>query len=168
MAYAEELPKPVAAYRALDDSWLALFEEPVAAHRVERSDSGSSAFDHNVVPAPTPVTTAPPRPDLALVTVNKHETKAVHDAFFEATGAQAVRVSLEGRVYHNLGSINGKTVYHTLSEMGSGNLGAMQQTVDKAIMALDPAAVIAVGIAFGVNRNKQAIGDVLVSRLTAV
>lgn len=40
----------------------------------------------------------------------------------------------------------------------------MQQTVEKAIRALDPGAVIAVGIAFGMNKKSQAIGDVLVAR----
>jgi nucleoside phosphorylase len=40
----------------------------------------------------------------------------------------------------------------------------MQQTVDRAIRALGPGAVIAVGIAFGVDENKQKIGDILLSK----
>jgi len=106
-----------------------------------------------------------PRPDLVLVTVNEHETQAIHDAFLEATGAEGAPVTLEGRLYHNLGTVNGTTVYHAISEMGSGGSGGMQQTVEKAISALDPGAVIAVGIAFGVNEEKQALGDILVSKL---
>jgi nucleoside phosphorylase len=105
-----------------------------------------------------------PRPDMVLVTVNKHETRAVFDAFEAATGGAAVAVSLEERVYHDLGTLNGTRVFHAISEMGSGGIGAMQQTVDKAIRALDPGAVIAVGIAFGVDENKQAIGDILLSK----
>lgn len=105
-----------------------------------------------------------PRPDLLLVTVNEHETRAVHDAFLAATGGEGVPVSIEGRLYHNLGEINGTTVYHAISEMGSGGRGAMQQAVDKAIRALDPGAVIAVGIAFGVSESDQALGDILMSR----
>ncbi|HEY9405116.1 MAG TPA: AAA family ATPase, partial [Pyrinomonadaceae bacterium] len=50
------------------------------------------------------------------------------------------------------------------SEMGSGGLGASQQTVQKGINALSPSAVIMVGIAFGINSEKQSIGDILVSR----
>jgi nucleoside phosphorylase len=107
---------------------------------------------------------ARPRPDLVLVTVNEHETKAIHDAFLEATGAEGVPVSLEGRLYHNLGTINGTTVYHAISEMGSSGPGAMQQAVDKAIRALDPGAVIAIGIAFGVNEKNQTLGDILLSK----
>jgi nucleoside phosphorylase len=105
-----------------------------------------------------------PRPDVVLVTVNEHETRAVHEEFEAASGAPATTVSLDGRVYRNLGTVNGTTVFHALSEMGSSSIGAMQQTVDKAIRSLDPGAVIAVGMAFGVNEKKQAIGDILVSK----
>ena len=51
----------------------------------------------------------------------------------------------------------------TQSEMGAGGLGATLQTTHKGIAALQPAAVIMVGIAFGVNEAKQAIGDILVT-----
>jgi nucleoside phosphorylase len=104
------------------------------------------------------------RPDVLVVTVNEHETRAVYKAFFDATKMEAVPVSIEGRLYHDLGMINDTRVFHALSEMGSGSLGAMQQTVDKAIRALDPSAVIAVGIAFGADKGKQNIGEVLVSK----
>jgi nucleoside phosphorylase len=102
--------------------------------------------------------------DLVLVTVNPYETRAVHDAFREATGTDGLPVSLGGRLYHKLGTLNDTTVYHAISEMGSGGPGAMQQAVDKAIRALNPGAVIAVGIAFGVNENDQSIGDILLSK----
>jgi nucleoside phosphorylase len=104
------------------------------------------------------------RPDVVLVTVNKHETRAVLDAFEAATGSEAVPVSLEDRVYHDLGTLKGTRVFHAISEMGSGGPGGMQQTVDKLIRALDPGAVIAVGIAFGVDENEQAIGAILLSK----
>lgn len=67
------------------------------------------------------------------------------------------------RVYMSLGRINDVGVYHVISEMGSGGVGGSQQTVDLAIRALKPLAVIAVGIAFGVSDTKQQIGDILVS-----
>ena len=104
-----------------------------------------------------------PRPDVLLVTVNEHETHAVCEGFQTATGQEATTVSLDDRVYRNLGTLNTATVYHALSEMGSGGVGAMHQTVDKAIRTLNPAAVIAVGVAFGINEKKQAIGDILLS-----
>jgi nucleoside phosphorylase len=110
-----------------------------------------------------PAKTAP-KPDLVLVTVNQHETIAVHDAFREATGADALPVSLENRLYHNLGTLGDTTVYHAFSEMGSGGPGGMQQTVDKAIRALEPGAVIGIGIAFGIRETDQSIGEILLSK----
>jgi nucleoside phosphorylase len=118
-------------------------------------------------PSDEPFSSTPgpvPKPDVVVVTVNEHETQAIHEAFQAATGIAAVPVPLDGRVYHNLGTLNGTTVFHAISEMGSGGPGAMQQAVDKAIRALDPGAVIAVGIAFGVSEDHQSIGDILLSK----
>lgn len=129
----------------------------------------NSAEERAVTQAPQlrdlpPSDRARPRPDLVLVTVNENETKAIHDAFLEATGSEGVPVSLDGRLYNNLGAINGTTVYHVISEMGTSGPGAMQQAVDKAIRALEPGAVIAIGIAFGVSEADQSIGDILLSK----
>lgn len=119
-------------------------------------------LDHFI--SSNPLNLGTPQPDLLLVTVNDHETRAILDAFKEVTGRDAIPIPMEGRIYHNLGTINGTTVYHALSEMGSSGLGAMQQAVDKAIRALDPGAIIAVGIAFGISEERQSIGDILVSK----
>ncbi len=102
--------------------------------------------------------------DVLLITVNPYETQAVLHAFEAAAGSAPTPVSIEDRVYRDLGTVNGMRIFHALSEMGSGGLGATQQTVDKAIRALSPGAVIAVGIAFGIDAKKQAIGDVLLSK----
>jgi nucleoside phosphorylase len=124
-----------------------------------------ASLEQNVMPLSTPLPSAPPRPDVVLVTVNQHETRAVHDAFLAATGNEGKPVSLGGRSYHDLGRIGTTTVYHAISEMGSGGSGGMQQTVEKAISNLEPGAIIAVGIAFGANEKEQQIGDILVSKL---
>ena len=86
------------------------------------------------------------------------------DAFKGVTGREAVVVPLDGRLYHDLGVLNETRVFHVISEMGSGSFGAMQQTVDKAIRSLSPSALIAVGIAFGIDDKRQAIGDILLSK----
>jgi len=67
--------------------------------------------------------------------------------------------SLAGRIYFDLGTVNGARVFLTQSETGAGGLGATLQTTHKGITALQPAAVIMVGIACGVNGAKQAIGS---------
>lgn len=102
------------------------------------------------------------RTDILLVTVTKVETTAVLKAF-GVDGQQAAPQSVDGRVYFDLGTVNGARVRMTRSEMGAGGLGASLQTVGKGIAALSPAAVIMVGIAFGVSEEKQNIGDVLVA-----
>jgi nucleoside phosphorylase len=108
---------------------------------------------------------APPKfkTDLLLVTVNDIESQAVLSAFKDATGQDAVSVKIDDRLYNNLGVVNGTQVYHAISEMGSGGPGAMQQTSEKAVRALNPVAVIAIGVGFGVDESKQGIGDVLIS-----
>jgi nucleoside phosphorylase len=102
--------------------------------------------------------------DALIVTVNAFETKALLKAFKEVTGDSAQAISIDGRVYRYLGTLNGVAVFHALSEMGAGGRGGTQQSVDKGIRALRPNAVIAVGIAFGADQTKQRIGDILISR----
>ena len=102
--------------------------------------------------------------DVLIVTATPVESRAVIDTFTGLTGQPPHPVPVDDRVYHDLGKINGASVFLALSEMGAGGLGGAQLTVQKGIAALRPAAVIMVGIAFGVNEQKQAIGDVLVSQ----
>src|SRR5450759_684014 len=104
-----------------------------------------------------------PKADVLIVTVTKVESRAVMQAFREATDKDAVVIAIDDRFYHDLGEVNGMKVFMALSEMGAGGLGAAQQTLQKGITALNPIAVIMVGIAFGVNEEKQNIGDILVS-----
>ena len=48
--------------------------------------------------------------------------------------------------------------------MGSGGSGGSLKTVEAAILALSPWAVIMVGIAFGFDPANQSIGDILISQ----
>lgn len=127
-------------------------------------DDGPAAPATKRVPSKQIPNTAKPSPDVLLVTVNEHETQAVLRAFADATRHSAETNSIDGRVYRDLGSVNGSRVFLALSEAGSSGPGGSLQTIDKAIRALDPGAVIAIGVAFGVDEQTQAIGDVLVSK----
>ena len=102
--------------------------------------------------------------DILLITVTPVESQAVLQAFAQATGKKSQSVSVKDRTYRDLGTVNGAKVFMAVSEMGAGGLGAAQQTVQKAVAALQPHAVIMVGIAFGANESKQAIGDILVAK----
>ena len=166
----DTLPTFVLTCHTIQEFWL--FIQPMFATYSERTAFLQREFapvltwlEAGVIPAaPKVASPPPPKPDLVIVTVNEHETRAVVDAFQAATGAEAASVPLEDRVYHDLGILNGTKVFHAISEMGSGSAGGMQQTVEKAIRLLDPGAVIAVGIAFGVDEKKQSVGDILLSK----
>jgi nucleoside phosphorylase/uncharacterized protein YjbI with pentapeptide repeats len=100
---------------------------------------------------------------IVLLTVNEYETRAVLDAFLGKDRPHN-QVPQEGLLYDDLGIHGGYQVLHTTTEMGSSGLGATQDRARAAIEHIKPHAVIAVGIAFGVNEKKQKIGDVLVSK----
>jgi nucleoside phosphorylase len=101
--------------------------------------------------------------DVLIVTVTKVESRALLQSFEQTTGHKATPKAIGDRTYFNLGIVNGARVFLTQSEMGSGGLDASQLTVQKGIEVLSPTAVIMVGIAFGINDQKQAIGDILVT-----
>lgn len=106
--------------------------------------------------------------DVLIVTVTPVESRAVLQAFKKFTGNDAKSIPIGDRVYRDLGTVNGAKVFMALSEMGATGLGAAQQAVQKGIAALQPHAVIMVGIAFGADEKNQTIGDILVSKqLTA-
>src|SRR5207248_1446749 len=102
--------------------------------------------------------------DVLIVTVTKVESQAVLEVFKQATGKESKPVALGDTIYRDLGKVNGARVFMVRSEMGAGGLGAAQQTVYEGIEQLSPSAVIMAGIAFGVDHEKQAIGDILVSQ----
>ena len=66
--------------------------------------------------------------------------------------------------YSRLGVHGGHEIMHTICEMGAGGMGASQQRTGQAIAHWQPQAVVAVGIAFGLDETKQKIGDVLISK----
>lgn len=99
-----------------------------------------------------------------IVTVAKPESEAVIDIFTQKTGKPIEYLNRGEHLYASFGVINTFEVLHCISEMGSGGLGGSQEAVRKAIEALQPKFVIMVGIAFGINEEKQNIGDVLVSK----
>jgi nucleoside phosphorylase/tetratricopeptide (TPR) repeat protein len=105
----------------------------------------------------------PHKADVLIVTVTEVESHAVMDVFREATGRDARSEVIASELYLDFAEINGSRVFMALSGMGSGGVGGSQERIRKAIEALSPAAVIMIGIAFGINEKKQAMGDVLVS-----
>jgi len=102
--------------------------------------------------------------DILVIAVNEIESRAICEAFQDATGKVPRPRSKGDRNYLNLGELNGTSVFMTICEMGSSRPGAAQQAVQDGINALNPSAIIGVGVAFGVNGKNRKVGDILVSR----
>lgn len=99
-----------------------------------------------------------------IVTVTEVEGRSVQRAFTTEIGQQSTTVKLGGHLYENLGQIGGLEVFLAVSEMGAGGTTGSQVTVRRAIDAIKPKTVVMVGIAFGIDKVKFSIGDVLVSK----
>lgn len=92
-----------------------------------------------------------------FVTANKNERDA-----FEVKFSRYEKKYILGKTYYTGKFGNYDAAYIHLDEQGVVNPAALP-LVGCLINQLHPVAVIMVGIAFGVNKQKQKIGDVLVS-----
>ncbi|ALO66662.1 hypothetical protein AS189_09365 [Arthrobacter alpinus] len=95
-------------------------------------------------------------PVIMLLTFNQHETQAVFKEFVQNQRVPVATAS----PYFELGRHGGARVMLRISRQGSA---AAQQAAEESIRLFSPKALIGVGIAFGVDEQKQSIGDVLVS-----
>lgn len=101
-----------------------------------------------------------PQADVLLVTVTEIEAKAVLQLFSDY---KRCYLGSDAKTYYDLGEVSNTRVFMVQSEMGVSGPGSALLTVLEALPALSPSAVIMVGIAFGVDKKKQRIGDILVS-----
>jgi nucleoside phosphorylase len=104
----------------------------------------------------------PSQVDVLVVTSTDVETLALRRALTRRAGEPVV-VNGPINTYNDYGPIGGAQIAHLRTTVGSGGLGGSSQAVGDAIDDRHPAAVIAVGIAFGVDEATQPIGEVLVS-----
>ena len=88
--------------------------------------------------------------DVLLVTVAEVEARAILDLF-----PKSELRHIGDQSYHDLGMIGETRVFMVQSEAGSGGQSGAILTIQEAITALHPSAVVMVGIAFGVNEKKQ-------------
>jgi nucleoside phosphorylase len=102
--------------------------------------------------------------DILLVTATEVESRAVLKVAEEFTGYPSISLEVGNGTYRDLGKVNGKKVWLIQSEMGAGGPGGAHETVGQAIREVNPEEVIMGGIAFGSNREKHEIGDVLVAK----
>jgi nucleoside phosphorylase len=101
--------------------------------------------------------------DVLIVTATRVESKAIVEVI-GGVGGTPKSISIDDRMYQDLGVVNGAQVFLTQSEMGTGGLGASLLTIRRGIDALSPSYVIMAGTAFGIDSERQSIGDILVSK----
>jgi nucleoside phosphorylase len=102
--------------------------------------------------------------DVILVFVNEREKDAVYDVFKKNPNRDPVVRFGDVLTYHDFGTIGGAKVLGLQTEMGSIAAGGSAVAISEVINEKNPQYVILVGVAFGMDRKKQHIGDILVSR----
>lgn len=104
-------------------------------------------------------------PRILIIVATDVEAESFIELFKELLGYTFSRMHSPDHTIHLLGELGGAEVYMVQCEMGiEGPGGAMLTTID-VIDFLNPTAVFCAGIAFGLQRHKQELGDILVSRL---
>ncbi|MCP4696793.1 MAG: hypothetical protein GY862_08080 [Gammaproteobacteria bacterium] len=101
---------------------------------------------------------------ILIVTVTKTETLAILETFSRPPGKEQCRRVIGDRTYYDLGVCGGAQVFMVQSEMGAATPGGALLTVGRAIRELHPQAVIMCGIAFGLDQDKQQLGDILIAK----
>lgn len=99
-----------------------------------------------------------------LITVTTTETRALKEAISAATGSQPSIMRVDGFSYQSYGAFGEYELFHQISGMGSGGVDGSQESVRRGIQAIQPNVILMIGIAFGVDPEKQPIGTILVSR----
>jgi nucleoside phosphorylase len=102
--------------------------------------------------------------DVLLVFVNNNEKDAVYAACKEKCRRDPGVLYGDVLTYHDFGKISGAKVLGVQIEMGSTTRGGSSAAIPEAIKERTPRYVILVGIAFGMDRKKQHLGDILVSQ----
>lgn len=100
---------------------------------------------------------------ILIVTATDIETKFVHKKMVPLNGYEKIILVFEGSHTYYFGMFGNYRVAHVQCSMGSISRDSSIMTVSTALAKLKTKVVIMVGIAFGVDEEKQKIGDVLVA-----
>lgn len=98
-----------------------------------------------------------------LITVTSVETEKVRCRLKPLPAHKSVLVTYASGHTYYLGTMGNYAIVHVQSRMGAVSAGASLTTIMQSIDLWKPKAAIMVGIAFGMDSEKQQIGDVLVS-----
>jgi nucleoside phosphorylase len=98
---------------------------------------------------------------ILIVTVLRVEAQAILEVF---SSEDVKRKRIGHRTYYDLGLHGGVPVYMVQAETGTSGPGSTLLTATSAIQDLHAQAVIINGVAFGLHKDRQKLGDILVSK----
>lgn len=98
-----------------------------------------------------------------IVTATDTETEAMHSKLTPLLGYSDILLVYSGSYTYYFGVFGKYKVAHVQSNMGSIGRDSAIMAVSNAVRTLNPKFVIMIGIAFGIDSEKQNIGDVLIS-----
>jgi nucleoside phosphorylase len=104
------------------------------------------------------------RNNVLLVTANRIETESILNIAKLKYQLSFTRNFFGDHTIYALGPIGGINLFLVQSEAGSIGPSGSALTVNDAISYIKPQSIILVGIAFGLQPEKQKIGDILVSK----
>lgn len=81
----------------------------------------------------------------------------------ESKGIEPSRFTRGSHTYFNLGQLGKNDVYIIRTQMGSLGPSSSILSINEAVNTINPDYVIMAGIAFGLKKDKQKLGDILVS-----
>lgn len=102
--------------------------------------------------------------DILIVSVNQAEREGILKYLLPVPSYNAIIKFIHNKINYRVGRVGCHLIAHVESGMGSVEQNASLTTVLNAIDTVKPKLVIMVGVAFGINKKKQKIGDVLVSK----
>lgn len=103
------------------------------------------------------------RCNLLLVTATDIETEEVLKSLAPLANQDSVFKTYKGSLTYYMGAFGKYGAILVKSGMGTGRAGGAIISTQKAIYTWKPKAIVMIGIAFGVDRKEQRIGDVLVA-----
>lgn len=101
--------------------------------------------------------------DILLLTVNEWERKALLSEMTPLVGEEAILQGAISSITYRIGQFGNYCAAYTESTMGSLGRQGATLTAERAMRELKPKAVFLLGIAFGIDRRKQRLGDVLIA-----
>lgn len=100
---------------------------------------------------------------ILVITATDLETKETHKILRPLPNYEKIIVLFEGDQTYYIGVLGNYKIIHVQCTMGSLSRSSSIMTINSALTLFSCKVVIMVGIAFGVDKKKQKIGDVLIA-----